>query len=218
MNEVWKDIKGYEGLYQISNLGRIKSLYGWNGRRYLEREKILKPTTKNDERSTYPRAIIKLTKNKKSKDYKVHRLVAQTFIPNPKNKPQVNHIDGNPLNNRVENLEWCTDRENKIHAYKYLRKKNYDEEKIISQYYQNVVPSKICKDNNISKTVYRYILKKNNLACQGNAFWKNKYNINLNQLKEDIKNGMTNKELVNKYNCSNQIIITRRYQIKKGMI
>ena len=99
-----------------------------------------------------------------------------------------------------------------------MRKKNYDEEKIISQYYQNVVPSKICKDNNISKTVYRYILKKNNLACQGNAFWKNKYNINLNQLKEDIKNGMTNKELVNKYNCSNQIIITRRYQIKKGMI
>ena len=116
MNEVWKDIKGYEGLYQVSNLGRIKSLYGWNGHRYLEREKILKPTSKYDKRVSYPRAVIKLIKGKDKKDYKVHRLVAQAFIPNPQNKPQVNHIDGNPLNNRIENLEWCTDRENKIHA------------------------------------------------------------------------------------------------------
>lgn len=218
MNEIWKDIKGYEGLYQISNLGRIKSLYGWNGHRYLEREKILKPTSKYDKRASYPRAVIKLIKGKDKKDYRVHRLVAEAFIPNPQNKPQVNHIDGNPLNNRVENLEWCTDKENKIHAHKYLIKKNYDEKKIIEQYNKNINPSKICKDNNITIAIYRNILKRNNLKSQGNSFWKNKYNIDIEQLKNDIKNGMTNKELVKKYNCSKQIIMTRKYQIKKGMI
>ena len=116
MNEEWRDIKDYEGLYQISNLGRVKSLVGWNGKKYISRERILEPTKRNDDRATYQRAIVSLTKDGEKKDYRVHRLVAQAFIPNPENKPQVNHIDGNPLNNNVKNLEWVTDRENKLHA------------------------------------------------------------------------------------------------------
>lgn len=116
MKEEWKDIKNYEGLYQISNLGRVKSLVGWNGKRYISRERVLEPTKRNDKRTTYQRAIVSLTKDGKKKDYRVHRLVAEAFIPNPQNKPQVNHIDGNPLNNNVSNLEWVTDKENKLHA------------------------------------------------------------------------------------------------------
>lgn len=95
MNEIWKDIEGYEGLYQVSNLGRVKSLnYSRTGK-----EGILKP---NPTKRGY--IIVEL----KSKPFQVHRLVAQAFIPNPNNLPQVNHIDENTSNNIVSNLEWCT--------------------------------------------------------------------------------------------------------------
>lgn len=99
MKEIWKDIKGYEGLYQVSNLGRIKSLIG--------HEKILKSYNKNSKDKTSYLKII-LSKNSKTKAYLIHRLVAITFIPNLDNLPEINHKDENKLNNKVDNLEWCT--------------------------------------------------------------------------------------------------------------
>jgi len=99
MEEIWKDIEGYKGLYQVSNLGRIKSLHGLS-------ERIMKQTLQKG----YLR--ITLLKNKKQKRFLSHRLVAQAFIPNPENKPQVNHIDEDKENNRVDNLEWVTAKEN----------------------------------------------------------------------------------------------------------
>lgn len=94
--EIWKDIKGYEGLYQVSNCGRIKSFHK------KENGAIIKVAVK---RGYYQAG---LRKNGLRKFYQVHRLVAQAFIENKDNLPQVNHIDENKLNNNVENLEWCT--------------------------------------------------------------------------------------------------------------
>ena len=107
--EIWKDIKGYEGLYQVSNYGRIKTLINFNSKHSYSKkelkerkEKILK----EHECNGYLR--VTLSKKQKSKHYRVHRLVAQAFIPNPENKPQINHKDNNRKNNNVNNLEWCT--------------------------------------------------------------------------------------------------------------
>lgn len=102
--EEWKDVPNYEGLYQVSNLGRIKSLRDKNGK---AREKILKLKL-----SKFGYYQICLCKNGKQKWYFVHRLVALAFIPNPNNLPQINHIDENKTNNYVENLEWCTSKYN----------------------------------------------------------------------------------------------------------
>lgn len=101
MKEIWKDIKGYEGIYKISNLGNVKS------------NKLLKK-----ELCTNGYFRVTLYNEKSPKRFLVHRLVAETFIPNPENKPQVNHIDGNKLNNCVCNLEWATSKENNVHAFK----------------------------------------------------------------------------------------------------
>ena len=100
--EVWKDIEGYKGLYQVSNLGRVKYLPKYN----IKKEGIMSYTL----RSGYRNLILR--KNGKRKSKQIHRLVAQAFIPNPKNKPFVNHKDFNRQNNTVDNLEWVTQKEN----------------------------------------------------------------------------------------------------------
>ena len=112
MNEVWKDIPGYEGLYQVSNLGRVKSLERVTARERLliAKERILQPA----ERKGY--LLVAIGARGERKTYSVHRLVAQAFIPNTENKRTVNHKDGNKHNNAVSNLEWNTDAENMRHA------------------------------------------------------------------------------------------------------
>ena len=99
MEEVWKDIDGYEGLYQVSNLGNVKSL------RYMGRNEKRNLTPKCNNAG---RLWVELRGNGKPKQFLIHRLVASAFIQNPYNYPQINHIDENPKNNVVGNLEWCT--------------------------------------------------------------------------------------------------------------
>lgn len=99
-NEVWKEIEGYEGLYQVSTEGQVRSLnYNHTGK-----TKILQQDT---NKKGYKRVRL-CKKGEKTKPYSVHRLVALTFLDNPNNLPQVNHKDENPANNAVWNLEWCT--------------------------------------------------------------------------------------------------------------
>lgn len=114
--EIWKDVVGYEGLYEISNTGNLRSLdrltvypggytHGFKG-------KNIKWACNRGYH------VASLNKNGSIKQVKAHRLVAMAFIPNPENKRGVNHINGIKNDNRVQNLEWCTDKENSIHAYR----------------------------------------------------------------------------------------------------
>ena len=112
MNEEWKDIPGYEGRYQVSNLGRVKSLarvcnVGQHSAAYHLPEKIMRPKVR---KSGY--SLVSLNKDGVAKDEYIHRLVAQSFIPNEGGLPYINHKDENPRNNRVDNLEWCTPKYN----------------------------------------------------------------------------------------------------------
>ena len=147
MKEIWKDIEGYEKLYQISNFGNIKSLD-----RYI--------INKNGEKQYFPGKYliqrlndgylrVTLSKNNKQRTFRVNILVAKAFIPNPENKPEVNHIDGNKENNKVDNLEWNTRSENELHAYKNgLAKPSNKQKQAVAKYAKE----------NYSKKVVQYSL------------------------------------------------------------
>ena len=113
-NEIWKDVIGYEGLYQVSNLGNVKRVGSFRGvnKKYLNNYNLIPM----DNGKGYLR--IKLTKNNKSKRVMLHRIIAEAFVPNKLNKPVVNHINGNKKDNSLINLEWCTQSENCLHAVK----------------------------------------------------------------------------------------------------
>ena len=148
--EIWKDIKGYEGLYQVSDLGNVKS---------LKNNKILKPSL-----GEYKKVI--LYKNKKTKTCAIHRLVAETFLDNPEKKPQVNHKDENKHNNNVNNLEWCTHQENMNYGTKQDRESKVKTKHHVLQYDLN--GNLIKKWNNLREIILNTQYKKSNImyCCQ----------------------------------------------------
>lgn len=107
-NEIWKDIKGYEGSYMVSNMGRIKSL----GNCKTHKEKVLNPCVNN-----HGYLLVSLYLNRKSSSKMVHRIVIETFLSKPSFDKQVNHKNGNKTDNNISNLEWCTGSENVKHAF-----------------------------------------------------------------------------------------------------
>lgn len=115
MVEIWKDIPNYEGLYQISNKGRVKS-FRQSSKLGKVAEYILKPSVANNGYCQ-----VTLYDNTIRKKFLIHRLVANAFLPNPNNLPQVNHKDENRLNNNVENLEWCTAEYNNAYGTAKIR-------------------------------------------------------------------------------------------------
>lgn len=112
--EVWRPIQDYEGLYEVSNFGRVRS-YPRNG----TKDKNIHILRQSLSKTGYCR--VALSKNSRMKSYGVHRLVAKAFIPNPEDKSEVNHIDGDPSNNSADNLEWVTRSENHIHRVYELK-------------------------------------------------------------------------------------------------
>ena len=118
MTEEWRDIKGYEGLYQVSNLGNVRSLH-WYGGDTIKNRALVNHTTGY--------LMVSLSNKKKCKPFLVHRLVAEAFIPNPNNYGFVNHKDENKQNNCVDNLEWCTKSYNAIYYLNFdpSRKQEY---------------------------------------------------------------------------------------------
>lgn len=134
MIEIWKPVKEFEELYEVSNLGNIRKIGCKNQFGKYKLFKEIKPY-KNEK--GYLR--VGLSKNNKRIIKKMHRLVAETFLVNPDNLPEVNHIDGNKQNNRVDNLEWCTHQQNVIHSWK-----------------NNLSKVKIGSENHASKKVKQY--------------------------------------------------------------
>jgi len=128
--EIWKKIKGFE-FYEVSNKGNVRSLdrkikWAHHGKSGLSniKGKLLKPIPRvMSKYITYAQVGLHNATEKKTCVKHVHRLVAEAFLPNPENKPQVNHKDGNGLNNKVKNLEWVTEKENSKHARQVLHRK-----------------------------------------------------------------------------------------------
>jgi len=193
--EEWKDIKDYEGYYQISNLGRVKSFFG-------NKEKIRKL---NKDQKGYLR--VSLTKNKVRNTQKVHRLVANHFIPNPQNKPQVNHINSIKHDNRLENLEWCTQKENMQHCVKYgSKKREYNIKGIIRDYKNGVTVTNITKKHKISYQKLLKIFPENGIIYYGQLSSKKGYKHNEENIIKLYINGQTLKQVGLQHNICGETV------------
>ena len=194
--EKWKDIKGYEGMYLISDLGRVMSISrekvaGFN----LYRKETIILRTYVD---TYGYYSITLTDKKGNrKNHKIHRLIAEAFLENEYNKPCINHIDGNKKNNNIDNLEWCTKKENNIHAIKTGLRKTFQIDK-----------DKLKKDYLINNLSIADIAEKYNTTYDSVAHKLRTYNLKkLESIPTDLvikklKQGMMQKDIAEELNCS----------------
>lgn len=213
MEEIWKDVVGYEGLYKVSNLGRVYS---------LPRPSAKGGIKKQTDMNGYLRTI--LSKNGKKFNAGVHRLVAEAFIPNPENKPTVNHEDGNKHNNKVTNLAWATDVEQLQHSFKCgLRKKqcNIERKGII------IYPDNSYKTFDTLKDLSSYLgftksFCNNRKNKYGNIFYKKDLMIALFDRNEEptIMNyqppTIDDIPLVNYCELNNLNYSTIRYRIRNG--
>lgn len=208
-SEIWKDVVGYEGIYEVSNKGRIKSKhYG---------KKVFLKTQK-----TYDGYITtKLSIGGNSKRCSLHRLVAIAFLGNPENKPQVNHKDGNKLNNYMDNLEWVTAQENVIHAWKTGLKGNtvyFFEKEIVEDYKKGMISTELTKKYKTSWVAIRKLLKKNGLEIITISERNSIYKFDKNELKKDFDNGMKVKDIAKKHKSSKSSIYWYKKRYENGIV
>ena len=208
--EEWRDVGGYEGLYKISNRGRIKSYQG----RY-KKPKILKTTM-----TTTGYKKIELTKNKRKKSLKVHRLVAEAFLPNEENKPYVNHIDNNPLNNDVMNLEWCTQKENMVHSAIYGNHKSFaweNKDRVVSEYETGASLSTLAhKYGGGSVQTIKNVLTRENIKIRTRSEQKMKYKYSRVEMVSLFVNGARNVDIAKQLGIPRQLVNASKHQWRKG--
>lgn len=216
--EVWKPVAGYESFYEVSNTGKVRSFdrQVWNGKAYYNKKGRELTLTKTS--TGYWK--IDLTKDKTKKSYKVHRLVAAAFIPIVEGKTLINHIDGDPLNNNVANLEWCTQSENMKHAAEMqLIPNNFNLhiDEIIDDYLTNHKTFReLSEKYQCSATSIIKLFKERGIKTRNISEAKNKYKIDKQELINDFKAGKRNVDLAKKYRTSSVLIGTYKYKWKKG--
>lgn len=217
-DEIWKPVVGYEGLYEVSNRGQVRSLDRQvsNGRSfYTKNGRILKLS-----KTTTGYWKIELRKDGFTKSFKVHRLVAIAFIPKILGKPLINHIDGNPLNNNLENLEWCNQSENMKHAAEMqLIPNNFNlyKEEIVKEYKVGILNiAQLSRKYGCSDKTIREYFKSNNIKIRGVSEVQDKYRINKMVLIQDFENGMRNVDIAKKHKTNPHLIGVYKHKYKKG--
>ncbi|MDA9072651.1 NUMOD4 domain-containing protein [bacterium] len=229
VKEVWKDIKDFEGYYQISNLGRVKSVS-----RIVEGVRLGKPWFKTVQERTlkqkvnkYGYFVVGLSIGNKTKTFTVHRLVAQSFCEKPENYEVVNHIDGNKENNKYDNLEWCTPKMNSDHAHSIglvgIRPKEISEKDIdiiVGYYEKGYTAPEIAKLYKYHSGTISKIIKENYTRYNTRQHVRNDLKLSwekVNNIREEYKKGMSGVELSKKYNISRanvSLIINNKTWIK----
>jgi hypothetical protein len=215
--EIWKPVKGYEGKYEVSNLGRIKSLYGWNGHKLVKREYITYGYLQKMKSNYNRKRACLVDFHGKRKEVFVHRVVAEAFVDHPKGCDVVNHKDFNPLNNAADNLEWTTNLENHKYSTKAGRRGFYSMEEryhMAEDYTSDMKWDQLLEKYGGSKLAIRRAVKQ--CGVRVNRSRGRMYSIDLNVLLKELKEGKTNKELSEKYGCPRNLIARRRYQFRKA--
>lgn len=208
--EEWRDVVGYEGLYKISSKGRVKSYQGRH-----KQPKILKMSM-----TTTGYKKVELTKNKRKKSLKVHRLVAEAFLPNEENKPYVNHIDSNPLNNDVMNLEWCTQKENMIHSSIYGNHKSFawkNKDRVIADYISGKSIRYLTKKYGGSNcTTIKNVLNREGVRIRTASEQKMKYKYSRAEMVSLFIDGARNVDIAKQLGIPRQLVNVYKHKWRKG--
>lgn len=217
--ENWKPVVGYESFYEVSDRGRVRSKdrQVWNGRGFYNKKgRILKQS-----KTTTGYWKVELSKDGEKKSKKVHRLVAESFIPLSKGKPLINHKDGNPLNNKVENLEWCNQSENMKHAYEtglipsnFIKYKEQIKEEYKTN--KNSTINGLSRKYQCSIKSIRELLDSEGIRIRNISESQDVYKIDRQKMVIYFKEGLSNKEIANKFSTNSTLIATYRYKHKKG--
>lgn len=208
--EEWMDVVGYEGLYKVSSDGRIKSYH----------TKFKKPIILKTSMTTTGYRKVELVKDKTKKSLKVHRLVAEAFIPNKENKPYVNHLDSDPLNNNVNNLEWCTQKENMIHSAIFGNHKSFawkNKEQVISDYISGKSIRHLAKKyaGNSCATI-KNVLKREGVRIRSVSEQRMKYKYSREEMVSMFEQGLRNVDIAKRLEIPRLLVNTYKHKWKSG--